>query len=442
MRNQRVSLSVFALLILLSPTAAPGSGLNPLASDRQTSLKALQIRDIARAEAYRELSRRQGPAGPVRPATGASLQADKDDDGMPDSWEKAHGFNPDDPNDAWLDPDNDRVVNVFEYLLGGNPKSAASPPVVTVGKAGLADYSSLDDALDKSVAGSVIRVAKGVYKTNYKTFSPKSVMIQGGWSPDFLTRNLKRYPVTLDGANRDEVLYFSASSGACGIALDGLKVIRGKGYFGALNFLAQSTAVMRVGVFNCLVLQSGVESSASYGAVVRFNNWDKSLSDRTVANSVIAGNMASGIYAQVTEYAKARWRILHTVIAGNENGNGENGFGIEAFTLNSGRLSGHIYNGVIRDNEREDICFSRSITFAVDHLDLGRYLAEYGAVLDEGDVILDVDPGFMDPAHDNYHFKSGSALVNKGTKQGIPLIDFEGDKRVKGAAPDMGPDER
>ena len=46
---------------------------------------------------------------------------DSDHDGMPDVWETAHSFNPNDPADAALDADNDGLTNVQEYRRGTDP---------------------------------------------------------------------------------------------------------------------------------------------------------------------------------------------------------------------------------------------------------------------------------------------------------------------------------
>ena len=61
------------------------------------------------------------PGQPDEPVPFTSVQAiDADDDGMPDTWETAHGLNLRDPADAALDPDGDGLNNLQEYLLGGN----------------------------------------------------------------------------------------------------------------------------------------------------------------------------------------------------------------------------------------------------------------------------------------------------------------------------------
>lgn len=50
--------------------------------------------------------------------------ADTDGDGMPDDWERFHGFDPDTAADALFDTDSDGVANLLEYRRGGRPRSA------------------------------------------------------------------------------------------------------------------------------------------------------------------------------------------------------------------------------------------------------------------------------------------------------------------------------
>lgn len=51
---------------------------------------------------------------------------DADKDGMPDTWETAHGLNPADPCDALQDPDADGYCNVLERAIGGDPQDPAN----------------------------------------------------------------------------------------------------------------------------------------------------------------------------------------------------------------------------------------------------------------------------------------------------------------------------
>jgi len=50
----------------------------------------------------------------------ASAGSDRDGDGMPNAWERAHHLNPDRPN-AKEDPDRDRLSNLGEYRRGTKP---------------------------------------------------------------------------------------------------------------------------------------------------------------------------------------------------------------------------------------------------------------------------------------------------------------------------------
>jgi hypothetical protein len=52
--------------------------------------------------------------------------ADTDGDGMPNSYELANNFNPNDGTDAAQDADGDRITNFQEYLAGTNPRDASS----------------------------------------------------------------------------------------------------------------------------------------------------------------------------------------------------------------------------------------------------------------------------------------------------------------------------
>ena len=52
----------------------------------------------------------------------AAPPLDSDNDGMPDSWERRYGLNPNDPTDAAADKDHDGYTNLEEYLNNTSPK--------------------------------------------------------------------------------------------------------------------------------------------------------------------------------------------------------------------------------------------------------------------------------------------------------------------------------
>jgi hypothetical protein len=47
-------------------------------------------------------------------------------DGIPNSWELAHGLNPNNEDDAEEDPDEDGFTNLQEYRAGTDPQNAQS----------------------------------------------------------------------------------------------------------------------------------------------------------------------------------------------------------------------------------------------------------------------------------------------------------------------------
>lgn len=63
-------------------------------------------------------------------------------------------FNPNDATDAWAIND-DNVLNLFEYQLGGIPNDPASPVTVDVNAGGM-----LPNAIDNANPGELIRITQ------------------------------------------------------------------------------------------------------------------------------------------------------------------------------------------------------------------------------------------------------------------------------------------
>jgi hypothetical protein len=351
-----------------------------------------------------------------------TTEPDTDDDGMPDAWESANGLNPNDPSDAWTDPDGDYVINLFEYQLSSDPNSPSTPAVATV-SAG----EDVEAAIGSATTGQLIRVEGGTYNVNYITFSPTTIMIQGGWNSNFTHRDLGATPTIFDGQSLGEVLYFSFSTGTNSVILDGLTLTNGEGSFGALNMTAQGTSTMKWSVMNCTIVNS--ESTFDFGGAANIHHWNSSQSDVFIINSIIANNSSSGMYNQTAETAVGRWKVINSDITNNQSLDASEGYGIEGFTLGDAVLDIGLKNTILWGNQKTDLDISRSITADAEYSDIGTVNATYGATYNPGAGIIDSDPLFADSDNGDFTLQEGSPCIDAGTSSGVPPTDFEGDPR-------------
>ncbi len=113
-------------------------------------------------------------SSPGTPAQTA-CPGDADCDGIPDSVELAWGLNPNNPADAWLDPDGDGLSNLEEYRLGTDPHNPDTDgDGIPDGAEVLAGTNPLDASDNRPVA-----VAEGPSQVR-----PSRVVLDGSASHD------------------------------------------------------------------------------------------------------------------------------------------------------------------------------------------------------------------------------------------------------------------
>lgn len=193
--------------------------------------------------------------------------------------------------------------------------------------------------------------------------------------------------------------------------------------------------------------------------------------DLLIVNSLIYKNQANwsggGINVSASEVGDnnvTRAMVINSTITGNVLTDPDTGWGpgagidVVGFSGNGAIASLDLYNTIIYDNtlpgeEAQDLTVIQddpgNTTVNAYHSDIGNvFISTWtGNTPTYNPVnVLNADPVFAYPEDDDYHLSSGSPCIDAGTTAipdppGLPTIDFEGDSRVIGAAPDIGADE-
>jgi hypothetical protein len=94
-------------------------------------------------------------------------ELDSDGDGIPDWWEREHGFDPNEAGDALIDSDGDKMTNLEEFIAGTDPNDSSSYL-----------YIAIDSALP---GGGAVLSFQAVANRAYKILSSDNLS-SGSWS--------------------------------------------------------------------------------------------------------------------------------------------------------------------------------------------------------------------------------------------------------------------
>jgi hypothetical protein len=158
----------------------------------------------------------------------------------------------------------------------------------------------------------------------------------------------------------------------------------------------------------------------------------------TMTNNLLAQNHAStaggGLLLTTSPPYLIPGTLVHNTIADNDTGAGGEGIWVGSYvslTLANNVVAGHtvgITNTV-----------PASSTVAADYTLFADNGSDYGSGVSSTNEV-NGDPAFVAPDEADYHLAPGSAAIDAGYDAGVP-IDFDGDPRPIGPAPDIGADE-
>lgn len=356
---------------------------------------------------------------------------DTDQDGMPTAWEYHRELDLDDPRDAWADPDQDGVCNLFEYYLGTHPQDPFQPVFIPY------DGSRpLEFFIKNAPRGSVLQVPAGVYDLNYLYAVQDPVprlMIQGGWNAAFTERDPCRYTTTFNGRQEGPILdYFITADNSAALILDGLSLKNGSA--GAVKFISYRSKV-QLALSNCQIMGNETDR---FDAIVRFEDGPFTIiSDCIVINTLLAGNQGTAL--QVQQYANhTNLKVLNSLITDNHWSANDLGAKVSAYGLHfvprvDSSLHLQIVNTVLWGNDNADVFYDNPQLHPLDaesrHNIYGTLKSLPDSLIWHGSADRFTDPQLLITKED-YRFAPRSPALGTGTDIGYHAT----------TAPDLGPD--
>jgi len=183
------------------------------------------------------------------------------------------------------------------------------------------DFPTIQNAINAAQSGDIIKVAKGIYNENVLFLGTTDISLQGGYAPDFSTRDPQKQVSTIDGGGIDSTVIFFASTGS---TIDGFKITNGQ----AVDWGWEEGY--------------GGGGIACYYAAPNITN-NIITKNRTVSSGTYGTGMGGGIYAIYSTP-----RIINNTISFNETSGSETsggGGGIALFKIKAGTIvEGNIVN--------------------------------------------------------------------------------------------------
>jgi hypothetical protein len=324
-------------------------------------------------------------------------------------------------------------------------------------------YSSIQNGINAAGSGATIKVAQGIYHENIIVDTSKEFTLQGGWDSAFTSRtqspSLTKIDgdVTGDGVGDGSVLALYASAGVeIVVSIEGFTVRHGSyDLGGGIYTYASSSGTINLTLNSNLI--SNNNATQYGGGIGAFSVDSGSSSTIILTNNIIALNNADGygggIYVGSQDSSKSDLLLINNTITNNSAVN--TGGGLRTYSYSGGVTDITLKNNIIWGNTAltgNDVVIHQpggTTTVNSSYNDIGSVVNNptYPGTYNDLGGNINVDPLFVNASSGDYHLTSCSPCVDKGTSEGVPLIDFEGEIRPfdgdGDAVPktDMGADE-
>ena len=306
------------------------------------------------------------------------------------------------------------------------------------------EFPTIQAALDAAVPGDTIIVADGVYTgfgNRDLSYGGKAITLKSENGPATCI-------IDCQGTQENPHRGFDFDGETAAAVLDGFTITNGSTPNGAiLDEFNGAGILIRSGsptIMNCVITNnwagcwggaiccswSGQGSPTIINCTISDNYCDDdggaifSLdSNPTIINSLIVNNEARVVGGGISDFGAGTVTIINSTITGNV---APTGAGIFGSTVN-------MTNSIVWGNHgNQEISGAATVT----------YSDVRGGFAGEGN--LNVPPGFVDAANDDYHLRADSPLIDAADPAFVPdegQVDADGDPRLVAAAVDVGADE-
>jgi competence ComEA-like helix-hairpin-helix protein len=282
------------------------------------------------------------------------------------------------------------------------------------------DYSSIQEALNSAQWGDVILVAPGEYTESVTVHS--GLTLQGS-GPD---QTVLHGQIRFFGSDFATVTGFHVISTETPVFSPPFGIVANGEEFKIIGNVVE-------GFKTCIEVESETIGEVR-GNLVRRCGFGIMLfeigSAVTVSDNLVLNNSGSGII--LFNYAEPL--IYHNTIVGNGFGDSfdEGGSGISIGPINHEKVQNNIVvsnNGGINSLQDSNPENHHNLVWG----NVVNYVGD--AAVGEGDLLF--DPDFVDPSAKDYRLRANSPAINAGIATPV-TVDYTGNPRLFGAAPDLG----